>query len=91
LNNSNLICDKIHDEVKLHFKIARSIDVGLESGTASLIENLKVYSKQLEINCYLQGLYIYRRYNACNILIILILFVIKFMMKSNFILKFQDL
>jgi hypothetical protein len=67
LDNSNLICDKIHDEVKLHFKIARSIDVGLESGTASFIENLKVYSKQLEINCYLQGLYIYRRYNACHI------------------------
>jgi hypothetical protein len=38
--------------VKLHFKIARSIDVGLESDIASLIENLKVYSKQFEINSY---------------------------------------
>jgi hypothetical protein len=31
MNNSNLIYDLIHDEVKLHFKIARAIDVGLES------------------------------------------------------------
>jgi hypothetical protein len=67
LNNSNLICDYIHDEANLHFKIARALDVGLESDTASLIENLKVYSKQFEINCYLQGLYIYHRYNACDI------------------------
>jgi hypothetical protein len=66
LNNSNLICDLIHDEVKFHFQIARAIDVGLESDTASLIENLKVYLKQFLINSYLQELYIYRRYNACN-------------------------
>jgi hypothetical protein len=31
MNNSNLIYDLIHDEVNLHFKIARAIDVGLES------------------------------------------------------------
>jgi hypothetical protein len=58
---------KIHDEVKLHFKIARAIDVGLESDTACMIENLKVYSKQFEINCYFQRLFIYHHYNACNI------------------------
>ena len=41
---------KIHDEVDLHFKIARAIDIGLESYIARLIENPKVYIKQFEIN-----------------------------------------
>jgi hypothetical protein len=52
MNNSNLVCDLVHDVVTLHFKITRAIGVGLESYKASLIENLKVYQEQFEINCF---------------------------------------
>jgi hypothetical protein len=46
MNNSNLVCDLVHDVVTLHFKITRATGVGLESYIASLIEILKVYFKQ---------------------------------------------
>jgi hypothetical protein len=52
VNYSNLMCDLIHDEVTLHFKIARVINVGLESKIACLIEYQKVYFKQFKISCY---------------------------------------
>jgi hypothetical protein len=41
--------------------------VGFARFIASLKENLKLYLKQFEINCYLQRLFIYLRYNALNI------------------------
>jgi hypothetical protein len=43
---------QIHDEVTLHFKILRTIDVGVESYIASLKENLKSSLKQFVIKCF---------------------------------------